>query len=33
MPALSSSVGSGAAGAAIFADSDSRRYRYFEPRG
>ncbi|KWV49966.1 toluene hydroxylase [Bradyrhizobium macuxiense] len=26
------SVGSGAAGAAIFPDSDSRRYRYFEPR-
>lgn len=33
MPALSSSVGSGAAGAAIFADSDSRKYRYFEPKG
>lgn len=33
MPALSSSVGSGAAGAAVFADSSSRRYRYFEPRG
>lgn len=33
MPATSSSVGSGAAGAAIFADSDSRRYRYFEPKG
>ncbi|MBB5577391.1 MULTISPECIES: aromatic/alkene monooxygenase hydroxylase subunit beta [Rhizobium] len=33
MPAVSSSVGSGAAGAAIFADSDSRKYRYFEPRG
>jgi propane monooxygenase small subunit len=33
MPAISSSVGSGAAGAAIFADSDSRRYRYFEPKG
>ncbi len=33
MPAISSSVGSGAAGAAIFADSDSRKYRYFEPRG
>lgn len=33
MPATSSSVGSGAAGAAVFADSDSRKYRYFEPRG
>lgn len=33
MPAISSSVGSGAAGAAVFADSDSRKYRYFEPRG
>lgn len=33
MVATSSSVGSGAAGAAIFADSESRRYRYFEPRG
>jgi len=33
MPAISSSVGSGAAGAAIFADSDSRKYRYFNPRG
>ena len=33
MPATSSSVGSGAAGAAIFAGSTSRRYRYFEPRG
>lgn len=33
MPATSSSVGSGAAGAAIFADSDSRKYRYFEPKG
>ncbi len=33
MPATSSSVGSGAAGAATFADSDSRKYRYFEPRG
>ncbi len=33
MPATSSSVGSGAAGAAIFADSDSRKYRYFQPRG
>jgi len=26
-------VKSGAAGAAIFADSDSRKYRYFEPKG
>ena len=26
------SVVSGAAGAAVFPDSDSRRYRYFEPR-
>ena len=33
MPATSSSVGSGAAGAAIFADSDSRKYRYFDPKG
>ena len=33
MPAISSSVGSGAAGAAIFADSNSRKYRYFQPRG
>jgi propane 2-monooxygenase small subunit len=33
MPALSSSVGSGAAGAAVFAGSASRRYNYFEPRG
>lgn len=33
MPAISSSVGSGAAGAAIFAGSASRKYRYFEPRG
>jgi propane monooxygenase small subunit len=33
MTVLSSSVGSGAAGAAIFADSDSRKYRYFQPRG
>lgn len=33
MVATSSSVGSGAAGAAQFADSESRRYRYFEPRG
>lgn len=32
MSALSSSVGSGAAGAAIFVDSDSRKYRYFAPR-
>lgn len=33
MPATSSSVGSGAAGAATFVDSDSRKYRYFDPRG
>ncbi|MDZ7713068.1 MAG: aromatic/alkene monooxygenase hydroxylase subunit beta [Rhodovibrio sp.] len=33
MPATSSSVGSGAAGAATFADSTSRKYRYFEPKG
>lgn len=33
MPATSSSVGSGAAGAAVFADSNSRQYRYFDPRG
>jgi propane monooxygenase small subunit len=33
MPAISSSVGSGAAGAAIFSDSNSRKYRYFQPRG
>lgn len=33
MPATSSSVASGAAGAAVFVDSDSRKYRYFEPRG
>ena len=33
MVATSSSVGSGAAGAAHFADSDSRRYRYFDPTG
>jgi propane monooxygenase small subunit len=33
MVATSSSVGSGAAGAAVFADSDSRRYRYFDPKG
>lgn len=33
MPAVSSSVGSGAAGAAVFADSDSRKYRYFDPKG
>lgn len=26
-------VKSGAAGSAVFADSDSRKYRYFEPRG
>ena len=33
MVATSSSVGSGAAGAAQFADSESRRYRYFDPKG
>ncbi len=33
MPATSSSVGSGAAGAANFSGSDSRRYNYFEPKG
>lgn len=33
MPATSSSVGSGAAGAAEFAGSRSRKYNYFEPRG
>jgi propane monooxygenase small subunit len=33
MVATSSSVGSGAAGAAEFSDSNSRKYRYFEPRG
>lgn len=33
MTATSSSVGSGAAGAAVFVDSDSRKYRYFTPRG
>lgn len=33
MPATSSSVGSGAAGAASFSGSDSRRYSYFEPKG
>jgi propane monooxygenase small subunit len=33
MTATSSSVGSGAAGAAIFAGSTSRKYNYFEPRG
>ncbi len=33
MGATSSSVGSGAAGAAKFADSDSRKYRYFDPKG
>lgn len=33
MGAISSSVGSGAAGSAVFADSNSRKYRYFEPRG
>ncbi|MBF9035865.1 toluene hydroxylase [Rhodobacterales bacterium HKCCE2091] len=33
MPAISSSVGSGAAGAATFVGSSSRKYNYFEPRG
>ena len=33
MVATSSSVGSGAAGAAQFAGSKSRKYNYFEPRG
>jgi hypothetical protein len=33
MSATSSSVGSGAAGAASFVGSDSRRYNYFEPKG
>lgn len=33
MVATSSSVGSGAAGAAIFVGSKSRKYNYFEPRG
>ena len=33
MVATSSSVGSGAAGAATFIGSTSRRYNYFEPRG
>ncbi len=33
MVATSSSVGSGAAGAATFAGSGSRKYNYFEPRG
>lgn len=33
MGVLSSSVGSGAAGAAKFSDSDSRKYRYFDPKG
>lgn len=33
MVATSSSVGSGAAGAAEFVGSASRRYKYFEPRG
>lgn len=33
MVATSSSVGSGAAGAATFVGSKSRRYNYFEPRG
>ncbi|MGB0659799.1 MAG: aromatic/alkene monooxygenase hydroxylase subunit beta [Mangrovicoccus sp.] len=33
MVAISSSVGSGAAGAAQFVGSTSRKYNYFEPRG
>lgn len=33
MVATSSSVGSGAAGAATFAGSASRKYNYYEPRG
>jgi len=33
MPSTSSSVGSGAAGAAAFAGSTSRKYNYFEPKG
>ena len=33
MAATSSSVGSGAAGAAVLVGSASRRYNYFEPRG
>jgi len=33
MGAISSSVGSGAAGAATFSDSNSRKYRYFDPKG
>jgi len=33
MVATSSSVGSGAAGAATFAGSSSRKYNYYEPRG
>lgn len=33
MVATSSSVGSGAAGAATFVGSNSRKYNYFEPRG
>ena len=33
MVATSSSVGSGAAGAAVFAGSKSRKYNYFTPRG
>ncbi|MET1416771.1 aromatic/alkene monooxygenase hydroxylase subunit beta [Roseibium sp. HPY-6] len=33
MVAISSSVGSGAAGAATFVGSNSRKYNYFEPRG
>lgn len=33
MAVISSSVGSGAAGDATFSDSNSRKYRYFEPKG
>ena len=33
MGAISSSVGSGAAGAAQFPGSDSRKYNYFDPKG
>ena len=33
MVVTSSSVGSGAAGAATFAGSKSRKYNYYEPRG
>ena len=33
MGAISSSVGSGAAGAAQFPGSESRKYNYFDPKG